>query len=96
MAKVSLKQRALHVAIALDQVLYVAVTLGRGSPDETLSSAAYRANRNQKRISRYFAPAIDYVWWKLFGEVDHCWHSFLAEVYSTQLSAEVLAERRAR
>lgn len=35
-------KRLLNVLIALDQLAYVLLTLGRGSPDETLSAAAWR------------------------------------------------------
>lgn len=37
-----MKRRALNLLIALDQFLFVLVTLGHASPDETLSAAAYR------------------------------------------------------
>lgn len=40
-----MKQRLLNLAIALDQFMYVLVTLGKGMPDETMSAAAYRAHR---------------------------------------------------
>lgn len=35
-----MKQRALNLLIAIDQLAYVLLTLGAGHPDETLSAAA--------------------------------------------------------
>ena len=35
-----MRRRLLNILIALDQFVYVLLTLGHGSPDETLSAAA--------------------------------------------------------
>lgn len=35
-----MKQRLLNLFIALDQLAWVVLTLGKGSPDETISAAA--------------------------------------------------------
>lgn len=40
-----MKQRLLNTAIAIDQLMYVLLTLGAGSPDETLSAAAWRTEQ---------------------------------------------------
>lgn len=48
----SLKQRLLNVAIAVDQLVYVLVTLGSGKPDETLSSAAWRTEQKGRLLGR--------------------------------------------
>jgi hypothetical protein len=37
-----MRRRLLNLLIAIDQIIYVLLTLGHGSPDETLSAAAYR------------------------------------------------------
>ena len=42
-----MKQRMLNLLIAFDQLAYVLVTLGAGSPDETLSAAAWRTEQEQ-------------------------------------------------
>ena len=34
-----MKQRLLNLLIAIDQLLWVLLTLGRGHPDETISAA---------------------------------------------------------
>ena len=71
-------KRILHLLIAIDQLVYVVITLGRGYPDETLSSAAWRAERNGKLTGRIFRPLIDFLF--LPFEDDHCYKSYLAEV----------------
>ena len=37
-----MKQRLLNLLIAVDQLLWVVFTLGKGHPDETISAAAWR------------------------------------------------------
>ena len=68
-----MKQRLLNILIALDQLLYALVTLGYGSPLETLSAAAYRMELNNKR-GRIFRPVIDWVFSPL--QKDHCRKAF--------------------
>ena len=54
-----MKQRLLNVLIALDQLAYELVTLGAGSPDETLSAAAWRTEQKGRLLGRIFRPLID-------------------------------------
>lgn len=81
-----MKQRLLHIGIALDQLLYVLLTLGAGSPDETLSAAAYRTERAGKWLGRVFRPLID----ALFApfERDHCQTAYLSELRGLHLPPE--------
>lgn len=81
-----MKRRLLNVGIAVDQLLYVLLTLGAGSPDETLSAAAYRTERDGKWLGRVFRPLID----ALFApfERDHCRAAFDSEVYGRHLPKE--------
>ena len=81
-----MKQRILNVLIALDQFLYVLLTLGAGSPDETLSAAAYRTERAGKWLGRVFRPLIDALF--LPFERDHCQTAFDSEVYGRHLPKE--------
>lgn len=81
-----MKQRLLHVGIAVDQLLYVLLTLGAGSPDETLSAAAYRTERDGKWLGRVFRPLIDLLF--LPFERDHCRNSFESEVNRLHLPKE--------
>jgi hypothetical protein len=66
------------IFIALDQL---ANALLLGAPDETLSSRAYRADRDKKIFGRVFRPMIDLLF---FWEYKHCYQSYLAEVSRKQ------------
>jgi hypothetical protein len=70
------------VAIAVDQLLNA--ILG-GFPDETLSSRAYRAERNNRIFGKIFRPLIDGL---LFFDRQHCYNSYLSEVERRQLPRE--------
>lgn len=72
-----MKQRLLNIGIAVDQLAYVLLTLGAGSPDETLSAAAYRSEGNGKLLGRIFRPLIDALF--LPFERDHCRAAFESE-----------------
>lgn len=66
--------------IAFDQLLNALLL---GSPDETLSSRAYRADRDGKVFGRIFRPVIDTLF---FWQQRHCYDAYLAEVQRRQLS----------
>lgn len=79
-------KRLLNVMIALDQLAYVLLTLGRGSPDETLSAAAWRTEQEGHILGRIFRPLIDLLarpW-----ERDHCRKSFESERNGRHLPKE--------
>ena len=52
-----MKQRILNLLIAIDQLLWVVLTLGKDHPDETISAAMWRMERQGKLAGRIFAPA---------------------------------------
>ena len=81
-----MKQRLMHLAIALDQLAYVLVTLGRGSPDETLSAAAWRTEQEGRILGRIFRPLIDLL--AHHWERDHCRKSFESERLQRHLPKE--------
>ena len=81
-----MKRRILNVLIALDQLLYVLLTLGAGSPDETLSAAAYRTEQAGKWLGRVFRPLIDALF--LPFERDHCETAYLSELRGLHLPPE--------
>lgn len=81
-----MKQYLLNVAIALDQVLNA---LRGGSPDETLSAAAWRTEQKGRWLGRIFRPMIDLVF-ALF-EKDHCRKSFESERLQRHLPKEYQA-----
>lgn len=81
-----MKQRLLNLLIALDQLIYVLVTLGAGSPDETLSAAAWRTEKKGRLLGQLFRPLIDLIF--LPFEKEHCHRAFIAERQGRQLPAE--------
>ena len=83
---VVVKQRFLHIGIAIDQLAYVLLTLGAGSPDETLSAAAWRTERAGKWLGRVFRPLIDALF--LPFERDHCETAYLSELRGLHLPPE--------
>lgn len=68
--------------IAVDQLLYVFLTLGEGLPDETISSALYRTERDGKRFGKLFRPVVDWLFRPI--EKNHCKVSYLAEINRLQ------------
>ena len=68
----------LNVTIAVDQL---ANALLNGAPDETLSSRAYRADRDGKMLGHVFRPAIDTLF---FWQDQHGYQSYLEEVHRRQ------------
>ena len=78
-----MKQYLLNVAIALDQVLNA---LRGGSPDETLSAAAWRTEQKGRLLGRVFRPLIDLTFTLL--EKEHCRKSFESERNSRHLPKE--------
>ena len=78
-----MKQYLLNVAIAVDQTLNA---LRGGSPDETLSAAAWRTEQKGRWLGRVFRPLIDLLF-ALF-EKDHCQKSFESERNGRHLPKE--------
>jgi hypothetical protein len=72
-----MKQRILNLLIAIDQLVYVVITLGSGNPDETMSSAAWRLEQKGHRSGKIFRPLIDWLFW--FDKA-HCQTSYEAEM----------------
>lgn len=80
-----MKQRIFNLLIALDQLAWVIVTLGKGKPDETISAAAWRMEQEGKLAGRVLRPIIDWIFRPL--ERDHCRTSFEAEQRRAHLPA---------
>lgn len=80
-------RRLLNLLIAFDQLAWVMVTLGHGSPDETMSAAAWRMETAGKWQGRIFRPLIDFIFLVLtFGRDDtHCLDSYESERLRRQL-----------
>lgn len=77
-----MKRRLLNLLIAFDQLAWVLLTLGNGSPDETISAAAWRMEQQGKRAGRWLRPVIDALFW---FDPDHCRKAYNAEFHKTQL-----------
>ena len=71
-----MKRRLLNLLIACDQFLFVVITLGHANPDETISSAAWRWERDGK-WNAFMRPLIDWLFHWL--EENHCQTSYGAE-----------------
>jgi len=71
----------LALFVAIDQLLNVMLF---GSPDETLSSRAYRADRDGKVFGKLFRPCIDALF---FWQAQHCYQAYLSELRRKQYSA---------
>lgn len=74
-----MKRYALHLLIALDQLLNA--LLG-GAADETMSARAWRAEAQGKVLGRVFRPLIDGLFW---FDPDHCRKAYIAEFQKLQL-----------
>lgn len=81
-----MKRRVLNLLIALDQFVYVLLTFGHGSPDETLSAAAWRWEQAGKWHGKLLRPLIDALA-RPWGR-NHCWHAFDAERRKAHLPPE--------
>ena len=68
----------IQTLIALDQLLNALLF---GYADETLSSRAYRADRDSKVFGRLFRPLIDTLF---FWQDNHCHRAYLEEVNRRQ------------
>jgi len=76
-----MRQRVINILVALDQLIFALITLGSSAPDETMSSAAYRLEREGRLAGRFFRPLIDMLFW--FDPL-HCRFSFEAELHGYQ------------
>lgn len=82
-------RRTLNLLIALDQLAWVVITLGHGSPDETISAALWRMEQRGKLAGKLFRPVVDLIFRPL--ETDHCQRAYEAEKYGRQLPKEYQA-----
>jgi len=81
-----LKRRILNILIAVDQLVWVLLTLGHGEPDETISAACFRMEQAGKWQGRVFRPLVDMLFRPF--EREHCKSAFLSELKKLQLPGE--------
>lgn len=87
-----MKRRIKNILIGIDQLLWVIATLGDGSPDETISAAAWRMEQDGKLAGRLLRPLIDALFWPI--ERDHCQSAFVSEFLRQQLPDDYQAAER--
>ena len=85
-------RRTLNVLIGLDQLAWVLLTLGHGSPDETISAALWRMERKGRIAGRLLRPVVDLIFW---FDKDHCRKSFEAEATKAHLPDAYKGDKRA-
>ncbi len=74
-------RRIINVLICIDQLTFALITLGSSAPDETLSAAAYRLERQGRWPGRIFRPLIDRI---MFFDPHHCRRAYEAELRGWQ------------
>ncbi len=79
-----LQRRLKNIALGLDQFGWVLITLGHGSPDETVSAALWRMELEGKRAGRWFRPLLDRALW---FDPNHCRASYESEINRRHLHA---------
>jgi len=79
----SINTRILHLLIAFDQFLFSLFSLGGSWPDETISAACWRIERDGKKIGKIFRPFLDFIFSPL--EKEHCYESYMSEVKRSHL-----------
>lgn len=80
-----MKQRLRNILIGLDQLVWVLLTLGAGSPDETVSAAAWRSEKQGKLFGQLARPLLDALF---FFDKQHCYNSYLSEIQRKHLPKE--------
>lgn len=84
-------RRLKNIALGADQFFWVLITLGNGSPDETLSAALWRMELQGKRAGSWFRPVVDALFW---FDPDHCRTSYESEIERLQLHQHYRQARR--
>ena len=79
-----MKRRILNLLIAIDQLAWVALTLGNGLPDETISAALWRMESQGKWAGKLFRPVVDALF---FFDQNHCLSAWQSEHNKQQLPA---------
>jgi hypothetical protein len=73
----------IRTLLAIDQLLNVVIC--NGSPDETMSAASYRMNRDG-RWWGFMMPVIDLMFW--WQGPNHCRNAYLKEIARVQFPDE--------
>lgn len=73
-----MKQRILHICIALDQLLFVLFTLGKQYPVCTIAAWSFANAKNGNMLATILKTVIDLLYRPLRD--DHCLDSYLDEI----------------
>lgn len=79
-----MNRRVLNLLIAIDQLAWVILTLGNGMPDETISAALYRMEKQNKLAGRVLRPFVDVLFW---FDKSHCLNAWESENKKQHLPA---------
>ena len=79
---ITMNRRLRNIFIAFDQLIWVLMTMGHASPDETLSAGAWRMESEGKLAGMILRPVIDAI---LFFDPSHCYKAWQAERNRLQL-----------
>lgn len=79
----SIAVRVHNLLVSFDQFVFCCITLGDSYFDETASGAAWRLEQNGKWQGRLMRPIIDYIFYKLTKQVNHCETSYNHELDGT-------------
>ena len=80
----SMGRRIKNLAVAVDQLAWVILTLGNGMPDETISAALWRMESQGKWAGKLFRPVVDALF---FFDQNHCLSAWQSERNKQQLPA---------
>ena len=76
-----MKKRLMNILVIFDKLVYQLITLGYGSPHDTVSSAAYRMEQKGRLIGKLSRPCIDWVF-SVLGDDKHCFTSYISAKYN--------------
>ena len=88
-----MKRRFFNLLLAVDQLMFVLITLGAAHPDETPSAAAWRLEQRGQWAGRFFRPVIYWIFARLpFGWAhdNHCRKAFESEKARLHMPKEYL------
>lgn len=77
--KKELFRRGRNLLVSADQFFGSVVSLGDAYPDETPSSYAWRLEQKGRFFGVIFRPAIDWFFFAVAGQYDHCYKAYKQE-----------------
>jgi len=81
----TISRRIKNILIGFDQFVWVLITFGAVYPDETISSATYRYEKEGHWVAKIARPVIDALFYLIIRQKQHCRRAYLAEVFRRQI-----------